>query len=89
VANKRSFCLKKKKKGKKKKKQTNKERIFFDTLHFLAQYCFILFQHLALPDPVTFNLRAAGFGLVVRAAGWHAGDPGSILCRDGLYTPAL
>jgi hypothetical protein len=27
-----------------------------------------------------------GFGLVVRAAGWHAGDPGSILGRDGLHT---
>jgi hypothetical protein len=27
-----------------------------------------------------------GFGLVVRAAGWHAGDPGSILGRDSLYT---
>jgi hypothetical protein len=27
-----------------------------------------------------------GFGLVVRAAGWHAGDPGSIFTRDGLYT---
>jgi hypothetical protein len=26
------------------------------------------------------------FGLVFRAAGWHAGDPGLILCRDGLYT---
>jgi hypothetical protein len=25
-----------------------------------------------------------GFGLVVRAAGWHAGDPGSILGR--VYT---
>jgi hypothetical protein len=23
---------------------------------------------------------------VVRAAGWHAGDPGSILGMDGLYT---
>jgi hypothetical protein len=27
-----------------------------------------------------------GFDLVVRAAGWHAGDPGSIPGRDGLYT---
>jgi hypothetical protein len=27
-----------------------------------------------------------GFGLVVRAAGWHAGDLDSILGRDGLYT---
>jgi hypothetical protein len=27
-----------------------------------------------------------GFGLVVRAACWHAGDPGSILGMDGLYT---
>jgi hypothetical protein len=23
---------------------------------------------------------------VVKAAGWHAGDPGSILGMDGLYT---
>jgi hypothetical protein len=23
---------------------------------------------------------------VVRAASWHAGDPGSILSRDGIYT---
>jgi hypothetical protein len=27
-----------------------------------------------------------GFGLVVRAAGWHANFSGSILGRDGLYT---
>jgi hypothetical protein len=27
-----------------------------------------------------------GFGLVVRAAGWHVRDPGSILGRDSLYT---
>jgi hypothetical protein len=27
-----------------------------------------------------------GFGLVIRAAGWHDGDPGSILGRDSLYT---
>jgi hypothetical protein len=27
-----------------------------------------------------------GFGLVVRAEGWHAGYPDSILGRDGLYT---
>jgi hypothetical protein len=27
-----------------------------------------------------------GFGLVVRAVGWQAGDPGSILGRDGLFT---
>jgi hypothetical protein len=27
-----------------------------------------------------------GFGLVVTVAGWHAGDQGSILGRDGLYT---
>jgi hypothetical protein len=27
-----------------------------------------------------------GFGLVVTAAGWHAGTLGSILGRDGLYT---
>jgi hypothetical protein len=27
-----------------------------------------------------------GFGLVVRAAGWHVNDPGSILGRDGLNT---
>jgi hypothetical protein len=26
------------------------------------------------------------FGLVVRVAGWHAGNPGLILGRDGLYT---
>jgi hypothetical protein len=26
-----------------------------------------------------------GFGLVVRTAGWHAGDSGSILGRDSLY----
>jgi hypothetical protein len=25
-------------------------------------------------------------GLVVRVADWHAGDPGSIPGRDGLYT---
>jgi hypothetical protein len=33
---------------------------------------------------VFFSL-GRGFGLV-RVAGWHAGDPGSILGRDGLYT---
>jgi hypothetical protein len=27
-----------------------------------------------------------GFGLVVRAAGWHAGDSGSILSRNALNT---
>jgi hypothetical protein len=31
-------------------------------------------------------MRGQEFGLVVRAAGWHAGDPGSILGRDGLCT---
>jgi hypothetical protein len=30
-----------------------------------------------------------GFGLVVSAVGWHAGDPGSILSRDGFYTFGL
>jgi hypothetical protein len=30
-----------------------------------------------------------GFGVVVRAAGWHAGDPGSILGMDSLYTFGL
>jgi hypothetical protein len=30
--------------------------------------------------------KGQGFGLVVRAAGWHAGDPGSIRGRDSLYT---
>jgi hypothetical protein len=32
------------------------------------------------------NVARRGFGLVVRAAGWHTSDPGSILGRDGLYT---
>jgi hypothetical protein len=27
-----------------------------------------------------------GFGLVVRAAAWHAGDPSLILGRDSFYT---
>jgi hypothetical protein len=31
-------------------------------------------------------MKWRGFGLVVRAAGWHAGYPGSILGRDGLFT---
>jgi hypothetical protein len=34
----------------------------------------------------SFIRLGQGFGLVVRAAGWHTGDPGSILGRDGLYT---
>jgi hypothetical protein len=31
------------------------------------------------------STEGRGFGLVVRAAAWHAGDQGSILGRDGLY----
>jgi hypothetical protein len=31
------------------------------------------------------KIHKRGFGLVVRVAGWHASDPGSILSRDGLY----
>jgi hypothetical protein len=35
-------------------------------------------------NTIIFTL-GRGFGLVVRAAGWHAGDPGAILGRDGFY----
>jgi hypothetical protein len=30
-----------------------------------------------------------GFDPVVKAAGWHTGDTGSILGREGLYTSGL
>jgi hypothetical protein len=33
-----------------------------------------------------YLLEGRGFGLVVKAAGWHADDLGSIFGRDGLYT---
>jgi hypothetical protein len=34
---------------------------------------------------VCVRARAGARGIVVRAAGWHAGNPGSITGRDGLY----
>jgi hypothetical protein len=37
-------------------------------------------------SPGTERIKVRGFGLVVRAVVWHAGDLGSILGRDGLYT---
>jgi hypothetical protein len=46
----------------------------------------MLFEKVMCLNLVTFSLLGQGFGLVVRAAGWHVGDPGSILGRDGLYT---
>jgi hypothetical protein len=34
----------------------------------------------------TYSVLGRGLGLVVRAMGWNAGDPGSIVGRDGLCT---
>jgi hypothetical protein len=50
-------------------------------------FVIIVFSEVLSPFIFTFTYPyGRGFGLVVRAAGWHADDPGSILGRDGLYT---
>jgi hypothetical protein len=53
--------------------------------------------YVIFPNKIQFKFKRArrGFDLVVRAAGWHASDPGSILGRDGIhlyiwmYTPSV
>jgi hypothetical protein len=53
----------------------------------LAFERFAIFTEKGLHNGLSERCKTVGrgFGLVVRAAGWHAGNPGSILGRDGLH----
>jgi hypothetical protein len=51
---------------------------------YYAQSLLMLVDHRADASVANFHTGSSEFGLVVRAAGWHAGVPGSIFGRNGL-----